>query len=129
MIDYLVQCNQVRLWTQNIRVDYNKEEFDEVNKECIEYHPITPGIERLMKDDLKSPEARDEDYARKIDDPPNIGRPPVSEDLLTLLFSNDFPLVDETLRFLNDMLQEEIKGRNQVPSEPKKVWYCQTCPR
>ena len=104
-------------------MDYNIEEFDKVNEECVDFLPITAGIERLLKDNLESPEVREEDYLRRIDDPPNIARPPVSEDLVTMLFSNDLPLVNETLAYLNDMLNDEIKDRTQEPKKSKKVRY------
>ena len=111
----------MRLWTQGIRIDYQIEEFKNVHQETIEYQKITPGLQRLLKHDLTNTEIRQKDYERRIDDSPNLSRPPVSEDLLTLLFSNDLPLVKEIMRFFSSLLKEEITDRTTKSTPNKQV--------
>ena len=103
-------------------MDFDEEIFKAVNKEVIEYSNVTTGLVNLLKDDIDNKERRAKDYDRKIDDSPNLSRPPISENILEIIFSNDLPLVDETLRFFDSCMKEVLDERSAPTTEEDKVY-------
>ena len=114
------------MWTQGIRLDFEEEQFKNVNNETIEYSNVTTGLVNLLKDDIDNKERRPKDHDRKINDSPNLSRPPVSENILEIIFSNDLPVVDETLRFFDSCIKEVLDERLGTKTGDEKVNYLYT---
>ena len=122
----------MRLWSQHVRIDFDRSLFHGVEKESIECFPITNGFIELMKDDLPGKKPRDnyEDHERDIDEPMNLQRNPLSNNLCDLMIAGDHPVVTELYIFLQQKLNETLLEYNidqEEQCKKKKVRQMGSC--
>jgi hypothetical protein len=90
------------------------EEFKDVPDIEMKLEKPTPNIIALMKDKFPTDPCNqnehvvEEDRPRSISDSINLSRPPVSENILDIIFSSDYPVRMECMKFLEEQLQLEL---------------------